>query len=348
MKKFALPFAALALLVCLFATSAFANDVTYATASVNLRVGPGTQYAVLCVIPSGAQVYIEQPDVGSGWTMVDFGNYTGYVATKYLMVGQNIETGTNGVPGVAGTYEASAAVNMRSGPGTQYAVVFVVPQGTYVYVDSVTNGWAHANYGNANGYISSEYLIGLGGSNTAATVTSNTGPSGNAGNGAYTITGNVNLRTGPGTEYASMLVIPAGAQVSVSDYANGWAHVNYAGYVGYVSTKYISGLGGANTYVAPSAPNTAKAASGTSWYNGCDYSNVYDYGYYYSYNKDVVNALGGSPEALIQHFVTYGMDEGRQGRASFNVYTFMEQHPELHERFGNNLRLYYLNACGLA
>lgn len=334
MKKFALPFASLALLVCLFATSAFANDVTYATASVNLRVGPGTQYAVLCVIPSGAQVSIEQPDTGSGWTMVDYGDYTGYAATKYLMVGQNVETGT---------YEASAAVNMRSGPGTQYAVVLVVPQGTYVYVDSVSNGWAHASYGNANGYISSEYLIGLGGQTT--TDTSNTGPSGNAGNGAYSITGNVNLRTGPGTEYASMLVIPAGAQVSVSDYANGWAHVTYAGYVGYVSTKYISGLGGAATYQPVS---TAKAASGTSWYNGCDYSNVYDYGYYYSYNKDVVNALGGSPEALIQHFVTYGMDEGRQGRESFNVYTFMEQHPELHERFGNNLRLYYLNACGLA
>ena len=48
-----------------------------------------------------------------------------------------------------------------------------------------------------------------------------------------------------------------------------------------------------------------------------------------------------------QHFVNYGMAEGRQGRASFNVYTYRDEHPELWEKFGDNLRGYYLWACCL-
>ncbi len=346
MKKFVLSLASLALLVCVFATAAFANDVTYTVADVNLRQGPGTQYPVITVIPSGAAVYMEQPDTGSGWTIVDYGNASGYVATKYLLYGQNIAaSASSGSNFTAGNYTVIDYVNLRTGPGTNYPVQIVVPSGASIYIDSVSNGWAHTSFANYDGYVSAQYVSGLGGySAPATTVTSNTAPSGNAGNNLYYVTGNVNLRTGPGTEYASLVVIPAGAGINVTDYANGWAHANYGGYVGYVATKYINGLGGAATY----QPAAAAPTTGTSWYNGHDYSNVYEYSYYYHYNKDVVNALGSSPQALIQHFVNYGMSEGRQGRESFNVYTFMDQHPELRERFGNDLRLYYLNACGLA
>ena len=49
-----------------------------------------------------------------------------------------------------------------------------------------------------------------------------------------------------------------------------------------------------------------------------------------------------------QHIVTYGMSEGRQAINSFNVYTYRSQHPDLEQRFGDNLRMYYLYACGLA
>lgn len=349
MKKFLLSLASLALLACVFATSAFANDVTYTVADVNLRQGPGTQYAVVTVIPSGAAVYMEVPDTGSGWTVVDYGDVSGYVATRYLLVGQNSNPVPAGTPAfVAGNYTTTAGVNLRSGPGTNYAVQIVVPAGASLYVDSITNGWAHTGFANYDGYVSSEYLAGLGGYSAPAVVTSNTAPSGNANNGSYTITGNVNLRTGPDTAYASMLVIPAGSAVSVSDYANGWAHVNYAGYVGYVSTKYVSGLGG-GAYVATAADGrTAPAATGTTWYQGHDYSAVYNYNYYYHYHKDVVDALGASPEVLIKHFVDYGMSEGRQGCEYFNVYSYMDANPDLKELYGNDLRLYYLHACGLA
>ena len=57
--------------------------------------------------------------------------------------------------------------------------------------------------------------------------------------------------------------------------------------------------------------------------------------------------FGNDANAYLQHFVNYGMAEGRQGRASFNVYTYRDEHPELWEKFGDNLRGYYLWACGI-
>ena len=74
---------------------------------------------------------------------------------------------------------------------------------------------------------------------------------------------------------------------------------------------------------------------------------VYDYSYYRSQNADLRAAFGNDANAYLQHFVNYGMAEGRQGRASFNVYTYRDEHPELWEKFGDNLRGYYLWACGI-
>lgn len=54
------------------------------------------------------------------------------------------------------------------------------------------------------------------------------------------VTGSVNLRTGPGTQYARILTIPAGARVSVAG-CSSWCSVNYAGTRGYVSASYVAG-----------------------------------------------------------------------------------------------------------
>ncbi len=52
-------------------------------------------------------------------------------------------------------------------------------------------------------------------------------------------TGNVNLRTGPGTQYGKIVVVPAGAALDVYRCAS-WCNVNYHGYVGWVSARYVS------------------------------------------------------------------------------------------------------------
>lgn len=52
-------------------------------------------------------------------------------------------------------------------------------------------------------------------------------------------TGNVNMRTGPGTQYGVITTIPAGAPVEVFG-CQSWCQVAYAGSEGYVSGNYIT------------------------------------------------------------------------------------------------------------
>ncbi len=50
-------------------------------------------------------------------------------------------------------------------------------------------------------------------------------------------------------------------------------------------------------------------------YNGVDYASVYNCDYYLANNADVKNAYGSNDDiAVLQHFVNYGMNEGRQAR----------------------------------
>lgn len=62
-------------------------------------------------------------------------------------------------------------------------------------------------------------------------------------------TGSVNMRTGPGTNYAKITTIPAGAPVEVFG-CSSWCQVAYGGAQGYASARYISTGGG----YAPAPP----------------------------------------------------------------------------------------------
>lgn len=75
-----------------------------------------------------------------------------------------------------------------------------------------------------------------------------------------------------------------------------------------------------------------------------DYSVVFDAGYYYNTYADLRSAIGNDKNALLQHFVAYGMREGRRGNAEFDVKAYMQNNPDLVQAFGTgNLTSYYLH-----
>ncbi len=78
-------------------------------------------------------------------------------------------------------------------------------------------------------------------------------------------------------------------------------------------------------------------------YNGIDYSKVYDYNYYIQNNQDVYAVYGEDDISALQHFVTYGMSEGRQAKNTFNVYTYVANNQDLRAVFGENWEQYYLH-----
>ena len=57
-----------------------------------------------------------------------------------------------------------------------------------------------------------------------------------------TTTANVNMRQGPGTQYAVISTLPAQAGVDVEGCENGWCKVSYSGGSGWVSEPYLQGL----------------------------------------------------------------------------------------------------------
>ena len=77
-------------------------------------------------------------------------------------------------------------------------------------------------------------------------------------------------------------------------------------------------------------------------YNGVDYSNVYDYSYYVWMNPDLYNTYREDSKGAIEHFVKYGMDEGRHAKETFDVMSYRNQYDDLRRIFGwNNLSAYY-------
>lgn len=85
---------------------------------------------------------------------------------------------------------------------------------------------------------------------------------------------------------------------------------------------------------------------GTAKLNGTDYSSVYDYAHYVSNNSDVKRAFAGDPIDTLNHFVNYGMSEGRQAKDTFDAASYYNAYSDLRRAFGTNLRsltMHYVN-----
>ena len=76
-------------------------------------------------------------------------------------------------------------------------------------------------------------------------------------------------------------------------------------------------------------------------YDGVDYSAVYDYEYYRAHNEDLARAYGDVSDKFLEHFVKYGMKEGRQASAEFKLKAYKSNYADLVNAFKANNELYY-------
>lgn len=73
-----------------------------------------------------------------------------------------------------------------------------------------------------------------------------------------------------------------------------------------------------------------------------DYSAVFDAEYYYNTYQDVQQTIGFDEEGLLEHFINSGMQEGRMGKADFNVRSYMKNNLDLLSVYGiRDLSAYY-------
>ena len=120
-------------------------------------------------------------------------------------------------------------LRLRSGAGTENAVLATANAGDLAMVIGEENGWYKVDFGTQVGYMSGGYV------NVAAAVDADLGL------GMVTTSGSVlNLRAQAGTDGAVLARIPNGTAVDLVGFASGWYKVNYQGTVGYASSAYIT------------------------------------------------------------------------------------------------------------
>ena len=78
-------------------------------------------------------------------------------------------------------------------------------------------------------------------------------------------------------------------------------------------------------------------------YNGVSYTDVFDATYYLNSYPDLKAAFGDNTLSAFNHFITYGMSEGRQAKADFNVATYRNRYQDLRLKYGTDLPSYYVH-----
>ena len=67
-------------------------------------------------------------------------------------------------------------------------------------------------------------------------------------------------------------------------------------------------------------------------FNGLNYASIFDAEFYAKSNPDVATRYN-SEALLFNHFINYGMREGRKPSANFDIYEYKANHPELKDEF---------------
>jgi len=114
--KLALKAALVALGVFAAGAAQAANAIS--TTNLNIRTGPGTRYATLGSIPSGAPVTVRGCTSGYGWCQVSYGPTYGWASSRYLAFREGTSGGYSddfgrtaaliGIPLIAGVAIGSA------------------------------------------------------------------------------------------------------------------------------------------------------------------------------------------------------------------------------------------------
>ena len=77
-------------------------------------------------------------------------------------------------------------------------------------------------------------------------------------------------------------------------------------------------------------------------YNGVDYSRVYDFNYYINKYPDMKKYYQYDDAGALKHYVLYGIKEGRQASANFNLQVYRQNSPDLQKYYGfaaqNNIK----------
>jgi uncharacterized protein YraI len=205
----------------------------YTTSALNLRSQPSLSSSVLLVIPSGAAVG-DQEEEQNGFSKISYSGSIGWAKSEYLTGGDggSSDSGNPNNAAYRGQATTTSAVNLRSGAGTNYGIKMQLPTGAVVevYDDYAYYFWL-VKYNGQFGWVHADFLL----------MDYDMGSDIPAYTGIGLTTTTVNLRSGAGTNYSVLAVVPANAQIELYEGpAGSWGRVRYNGQFGYIHSDYIA------------------------------------------------------------------------------------------------------------
>jgi len=118
-------------------------------------------------------------------------------------------------------------LNLRSGPGTNFAVVASVPNNSMLTVTGEQNGFYNVRLTDGRtGWVSSDFV----------NITPRQARVATQG-------GNLNMRAGPNTNSAIVASIPNGTQLTITDVAGNFFRTTFSGITGWVSRDFVQFIG---------------------------------------------------------------------------------------------------------
>lgn len=217
--------------------SANKKGIVKVNSALNMRSGPGSNYGVIGTLCNNDEVeIIKEVD---GWYEIKFNGKSGYVSSQYIKVVDNESNEEK--PSVSlnkqGVVKVNSALNMRSGPGSNYGVIGTLRNNDKVEIIKEVDGWYEIKFNGKVGYASKSYI-------TIVNEGSNNGTDSVIKEGTvYGVSTNLNVRTGPGTSYQVIGYLLSGDKVKILGEENGWYKVQFNASTGtkngYVSKDYI-------------------------------------------------------------------------------------------------------------
>ena len=213
------------------------SNATVNVSALNIRSGPGINYSKKGVVYKGASLNIIETN--GEWSHVTLDNgEKGWVCSKYInstSSSNNIANNVSGQVSVTASY-----VNIRTGAGTNNTIKTVVPYGTKLTLISKSNGWYNVKLENGTtGWISGKYISTIS-NNQNSNQSSNTYNNFTPCNGKVTSYANLNVRSGPGTNYTIKTRLIYGQVVKLTEKINGWYKITLSnGSDGWVHSDYI-------------------------------------------------------------------------------------------------------------
>ena len=151
----------------------FGGTYTVMASSLNIRTAPSTSAGIVGNYARGGKVVLDDwYKIADGYV---WGKYTAYSGnTRYVAVGKPTggydpsdylvkggkATSSTGSAKSCGWYtvDVNTALNVRSGPGTNYRITGQLHDGYDLYVQSISNGWAKYQAYSGTRYVSAQYL----------------------------------------------------------------------------------------------------------------------------------------------------------------------------------------------